>query len=282
MRRVNFISFAVLLMMAFPLNGQAQFLKKLNKALETVNKTLDDINQKLDPEKQSQQAVEKVVTEKKNEAVQTVTNVVNDAKQQAVNQVAEYVAPEFLVRISGNKVNVRKTPATSGEVMTQAGAGTLYEFVSEQDGWFEVKVPGCTENCYVSATVAAKVALAAVPRTDKGVVKTAGTDLVYQKTVNTSSYSLTSTYTITQGSQAGEVEASFNEQGAYSDGRFIPASENYYKGKQLGWCIVLDQQVSYDDTCEKLETPIVIYAADAAGRKIVVEGETYTLTRESY
>lgn len=203
-------------MMAFPLNGQAQFLKKLNKALETVNKTLDDINQKLDPEKQSQQAVEKVVTEKKNEAVQTVTSAVNDVKQQTVNQVA------------------------------------------------------------------AKVALAAVPRTDKGVVKTAGTDLLYQKTVNTSSYSLTSTYTITQGSQAGEVEASFNEQGAYSDGRFIPASENYYKGKQLGWCIVLDQQVSYDDTCEKLETPIVIYAADAAGRKIVVEGETYTLTRESY
>lgn len=62
-----------------------------------MNKTLDDINQKLDPEKQSQQAVEKVVTEKKNEAVQTVTNVVNDAKQQAVNQIAEYVAPEFLV-----------------------------------------------------------------------------------------------------------------------------------------------------------------------------------------
>lgn len=187
-------------MMAFPLNGQAQFLKKLNKALETVNKTLDDINQKLDPEKQSQQAVEKVVTEKKNEAVQTVTSAVNDVKQQTVNQVAEYVVPDFLVRISGNKVNVRKTPATSGEVMTQAG----------------------------------------------------------------------------------EVEASFNEQGAYSDGRFIPASENYYKGKQLGWCIVLDQQVSYDDTCEKLETPIVIYAADAAGRKIVVEGETCTLTRESY
>ena len=44
MKKMNLISLFILLMMAFPQTGQAQFLKKLNKALETVNKTLDDIN----------------------------------------------------------------------------------------------------------------------------------------------------------------------------------------------------------------------------------------------
>ena len=180
-------------------------------------------------------------------------------------------------------MNVRKTPTTSGEVVTQAGAGTLYEFVSEQDGWFEVKVPGSAENCYVSATVAAKVALATVPRTDKGIVKAADTDLIYQKTINTSKYSLIRSYTITQGSQAGEVEVYYNEHGAYADGRFTPVTENYYKGKQLGWCIVFDQMhTMFEENWEKMETPLIIYAADAVGRNIIVEGETYTLTRESY
>lgn len=283
MKKMKFISCLVLLMLAIPQTGNAQFLKKLGKALETVNQTLETINQTLDPEKKTQQAAEKVVEEKKAEATQAVTNVVNNATQTVAAKVAEYVAPEFLVHISGNKVNVRKTPTTSGEVVTQAGAGTLYEFVSEQDGWFEVKVPGSAENCYVSATVAAKVALATVPRTDKGIVKAAGTDLIYQKTENTSSYSLISSYTITQGSQAGEVEAYYNEHGAYADGRFIPAEEYYMKGKQLGWCIVLDQmQNTFSEEWEKMESPIVIYAADATGRKVVIAGETYTLTRESY
>lgn len=283
MRKMNLISLVILLMMAFPQTGQAQFLKKINKALETVNKTLDNINKQLDPEKNAQEEVQKVVTEKKAEATQTVTNAVNNATQTVATKVAEYVAPEFLVRISGNNVNVRKAPATTGEVVTQAAAGTLYEFVSEKDGWFEVKIPGNTENSYVSATVSAKVALAAVPRTDKGIVKAADTDLIYQKTENTSKYSLITSYTITQGSQAGEVEAYYNQRGAYADGRFIPASEYYLKGQQLGWCIVFDRiQNTFSEEYEKMEKPIVVYAADATGRKIVVAGETYTLTRESY
>lgn len=280
MKKMNLISLFILLMMAFPQTGQAQFLKKLNKALETVNKTLDDINKQLDPE--SQEKTQKAVTDKKNEAAQAVTNAVNNTAQQAATKVAAYVAPDFLVRISGNNVNVRKSPATTGEVVTQAAAGTLYEFVSEKDGWFEVKTSGSAENSYVSATVSAKVALAAVPRTDKGIVKAADTDLIYQKTVNTSKYSLITSYTITQG-QSGEVEAYCNERGAYTDGRFIPASEYYYKGKQLGWCIVFDQMhTMFSEEWEQMETPIVVYAADATGRKIVVAGETYTLTRESY
>lgn len=280
-KTTKIISLAALLIAGIPQNSDAQFLKRIEKALDTVNKTLENINQQLDPENQTQQAVEENVTEKKAEATQAVTNVVNNAAQKTTDKVAEYVAPEFLVRISGNKVNVRKSPSTSGEVLTQASAGTLYEFVSEKDGWFEVKIPGMTGNAYVSATVAAKQSLAALPRTDK-VVKAANTDLVYQKVENTSRYSLTTSYKITQGSKAGEVNCTCSSFGAYADGRFIPASEEYYKGTQLGWCIVLNQMRSYDDSWETMETPIMIYAVDAAGNKITVSGETFTLAREDF
>lgn len=280
-KTTKIISLAALLIAGVPQNSDAQILKKLNKALETVNKTLDNINQQLDPEKKAQ-TVEEAVTEKKAEVTQTVTNVVNTATQNVTDKVAEYVAPEFLVRISGNKVNVRKSPTTSGEVVTQASAGTLYEFVSEKDGWLEVKIPGMAENAYVSATVATKQSLAALPRTDKGIVKAADTDLIYQKVVNTSSYSMTTSYKITQGSKAGEVNCTCSSMGAYSDGRFIPATEESYKGTQLGWCIVLNQMMSYDESWETMETPIVIYAADATGQKITVDGETYTLAREDF
>lgn len=280
-KTTKIISLAALLIAGIPQNSDAQFLKRIEKALDTVNKTLENINQQLDPENQTQQAVEENVTEKKAEATQAVTNVVNNAAQKTTDKVAEYVAPEFLVRISGNKVNVRKSPSTSGEVLTQASAGTLYEFVSEKDGWFEVKIPGMTGNAYVSATVAAKQSLAALPRTDK-VVKAANTDLVYQKVENTSRYSLTTSYKITQGSKAGEVNCTCSSFGAYADGRFIPASEEYYKGTQLGWCIVLNQMKSYDDSWETMETPIMIYAVDAAGNKITVSGETFTLAREDF
>lgn len=280
-KTTKIISLAALLIAGIPQNSDAQFLKRIEKALDTVNKTLENINQQLDPENQTQQAVEENVTEKKAEATQAVTNVVNNAAQKTTDKVAEYVAPEFLVRISGNKVNVRKSPSTSGEVLTQASAGTLYEFVSEKDGWFEVKIPGMTGNAYVSATVAAKQSLAALPRTDK-VVKAANTDLVYQKVKNTSRYSLTTSYKITQGSKAGEVNCTCSSFGAYADGRFIPASEEYYKGTQLGWCIVLNQMKSYDDSWETMETPIMIYAVDAAGKKITVAGETFTLAREDF
>lgn len=280
-KTTKIISLAALLIAGIPQNSDAQFLKRIEKALDTVNKTLENINQQLDPENQTQQAVEENVTERKAEATQAVTNVVNNAAQKTTDKVAEYVAPEFLVRISGNKVNVRKSPSTSGEVLTQASAGTLYEFVSEKDGWFEVKIPGMTGNAYVSATVAAKQSLAALPRTDK-VVKAANTDLVYQKVENTSRYSLTTSYKITQGSKAGEVNCTCSSFGAYADGRFIPASEEYYKGTQLGWCIVLNQMKSYDDSWETMETPIMIYAVDAAGNKITVSGETFTLAREDF
>lgn len=280
-KTTKIISLAALLIAGIPQNSDAQFLKRIEKALDTVNKTLENINQQLDPENQTQQAVEENVTERKAEATQAVTNVVNNAAQKTTDKVAEYVAPEFLVRISGNKVNVRKSPSTSGEVLTQASAGTLYEFVSEKDGWFEVKIPGMTGNAYVSATVAAKQSLAALPRTDK-VVKAANTDLVYQKVENTSRYSLTTSYKITQGSKAGEVNCTCSSFGAYADGRFIPASEEYYKGTQLGWCIVLNQMRSYDDSWETMETPIMIYAVDAAGNKITVSGETFTLAREDF
>lgn len=280
-KTTKIISLAALLIAGIPQNSDAQFLKRIEKALDTVNKTLENINQQLDPENQTQQAVEENVTEKKAEATQAVTNVVNNAAQKTTDKVAEYVAPEFLVRISGNKVNVRKSPSTSGEVLTQASAGTLYEFVSEKDGWFEVKIPGMTGNAYVSATVAAKQSLAALPRTDK-VVKAANTDLVYQKVKNTSRYSLTTSYKITQGNKAGEVNCTCSSFGAYADGRFIPASEEYYKGTQLGWCIVLNQMKSYDDSWETMETPIMIYAVDAAGNKITVAGETFTLAREDF
>lgn len=132
------------------------------------------------------------------------------------------------------------------------------------------------------ATAAAKQSLAALPRTDKGIVKAADTDLVFQKVENTSKYSLTTSYKITQGSKAGEVNCTCSSFGAYSDGRFIPASEEYYKGMQLGWCIVLNQMMSYDDSWETMETPIMIYAVDAAGNKITVAGETFTLAREDF
>lgn len=94
----------------------------------------------------------------------------------------EYKVPAKVVVITKQDVNIRKAPQTSAAVVEKASTGTMYELISQQGSWYEVKDIKTGNNVYVSATVGRLATGNQISRTDKGLVeKEEYTDFIYQK-----------------------------------------------------------------------------------------------------
>lgn len=65
----------------------------------------------------------------------------------------EYKIPAKVVVITKQDVNIRKAPQTSAAVVEKASTGAMYELISQQGSWYEVKDIKTGNNVYVSATV---------------------------------------------------------------------------------------------------------------------------------
>lgn len=270
-KTVKIISLAALFAVGFPQNSDAQLFEKLGKALGTVNKTLETINK----------ALGTTTTEEQTTATKQ-NNQVGSTVQETTTQQATYEMPQAIVYVSKKNVNVRKSPSTSGEVLTTASTGMAYEFVAEEGDWFQVKALGTGDVCYISKTVAQKINTSSLARTDQNILLDENSDYVYQKTENTSSYSLISSYKPMPGKQAGEVKCDYSSYGAYSDGRSMLGENVTYYGKQLGWCLWFDKSGFDEESLETMETPLLIFAYDASGRAIIVNGEGFTKVKEDF
>ena len=83
----------------------------------------------------------------------------------------EYKIPAKVVVITKQDVNIRKAPQTSAAVVEKASTGAMYELISQQGSWYEVKDIKTGNNVYVSATVGRLATGNQISRTDKGLVE---------------------------------------------------------------------------------------------------------------
>lgn len=282
-KTTKIISMVALLAVGCPQNSDAQFLKKLGKALETIDKVLSTTttDQNATAKQNADASTPSTVSSQTGKAVSAVQNIAEKVNNAATQQVA-YKMPQAIVYVNKKNVNVRKSPSTSGEVLTTASTGMAYEFVGEEGDWFQVKSLGTGDVCYISKTVAQKISTSSLARTDQNILLSENSDYTYQKTENTSSYSLIRSYKPMPGKQAGEVKCDYSSYGAYSDGRSIMGENVTYYGKQLGWCLWFDKSGFDEESLETMETPLLIFAYDASGRAILVNGEGFTKVKEDF
>ena len=71
------------------------------------------------------------------------------------------------------------------------------------------------------------------------------------------------------------IYASLSTTTADTSGR-MRSYENYYKGKQMGWYIVLDEETDYEGTVQsKLDKPILVFRESSGKAGIYIQGIYY-------
>lgn len=185
--------------------------------------------------------------------------------------------PKNLIAVVKPNVNVRQAANASAAVVMKAPFGTVFEMVSRQPGWYEVKEAFTGKKGYISASVTKLRSIddnVYYPETNGVVGVVSGFD--YENVSKKQNSETTRTYTLKVQKEGSDVVlASLSTSTADTSGR-MRTYENYYKGKQMGWYIVLTEETDYEGVVqEKLDTPIIIFK-DADGRSgICVQGVYY-------
>lgn len=190
----------------------------------------------------------------------------------------EVSLPNQLVAVTKPNVNVRQAPNNTARILSKASLGTVYELVSNKAGWCEVKEAVTGKTVYISATMAKifNKESSSYPKTEYLAGGTEDDPAQYEHTKNTSKTSTTETYSFwTEDSKKNTVFANLNILTADTQGR----SRGYdysYKGKQMGWYVVLDEEIDLDGNVgEKLEKPIIVYWNYSGKSGIFVDGVYY-------
>ncbi|WP_455614098.1 SH3 domain-containing protein [Bacteroides congonensis] len=183
--------------------------------------------------------------------------------------------PKFLVAVTKPNVNVRQAPNSSATVVTKAPLGTVFEMVSKQTGWYEVKEALTGKKGYISASVSKLC-----PDTDPYYPRTTD-DIVDITEFENISKRQNSETTVTYGFRSKDkmktniIYASLSTTTADTSGR-MRSYENYYKGKQMGWYIVLDEETDYEGTVQsKLDKPILVFRESSGKAGIYIQGIYY-------
>lgn len=183
--------------------------------------------------------------------------------------------PKFLVAVTKPNVNVRQAPNSSATVITKASLGTVFEMVSKQTGWYEVKEAWTGKKGYISASVSKLC-----PDSDPYYPNTTD-DIVDITEFENISKRQNSETTATYGFHSKDkmktniIYASLSTTTADTSGR-MRTYENYYKGKQMGWYIVLDEETDYEGTVQsKLDKPIVVFRESSGKAGIYIQGMYY-------
>ena len=185
--------------------------------------------------------------------------------------------PKFLVAVTKPNVNVRQAPNSSATVITKAPLGTVFEMVSKQTGWYEVKEALTGKKGYISASVSKLCPNDAsyYPKTTEDVVRLESNP-GYMNVIKKPNSETTATYVFWFKEQNSDVVyASLSTSTADTSGR-MRSYENYYKGKQMGWYIVLNEETDYEGTVQgKLEKPILVFKSSINPTDIYVQGVCY-------
>lgn len=183
--------------------------------------------------------------------------------------------PKFLVAVTKPNVNVRQAPNSSATVITKAPLGTVFEMISKQTGWYEVKEAVTGKKGYISASVSKLC-----PDTDPYYPRTTD-DIVDITEFENISKKQNSETTVTYGFRSKDnkktniIYASLSATTADTSGR-MRSYENYYKGKQMGWYIILDEETDYEGTVQnKLDKPILVFRESSGKAGIYIQGVYY-------
>lgn len=193
----------------------------------------------------------------------------------------EYKIPEKVVVITKQNVNVRQAPQTSSAVIEKASSGAMYELVSQQGSWYEVKDVKTGKNAFISTTVGRVSAGNQITRTDKGLVEpNDNTQFIYQKRETISGGERTTSYSFYQKQEKNFIYAMVSQTTISTSGQMF-TNELYYRGKQMGWYLFFDEVVDMDGEIQnKLDTPIVVFSNGTQGA--IINGVTYKKTRNEF
>ena len=193
----------------------------------------------------------------------------------------EYKIPAKVVVITKQDVNIRKAPQTSAAVVEKASTGAMYELISQQGSWYEVKDIKTGNNVYVSATVGRLATGNQISRTDKGLVeKEESTDFIYQKQKKMQNGEQTTSYAFYQKQEKNIIYATVSQTTASMTGSMF-TQEVYYKGKQMGWYLLFNETIDMDGAVQsQLEQPVIVFANGSQG--VIINGESYKKVSNSF
>ena len=182
--------------------------------------------------------------------------------------------PKTLVVVVKPNVNVRQSPNPSAPVVSKAQLGTVYELVSKQTGWYEVKEALSGKKAYVASSV---VKLCPdsdyrYPKTTEGIVGLEG-NAGYVHTTKKQNSEEIATYAFWTKEQVPNVVLiSLSTSVADTSGR-MRSYENYYKGKQMGWYIAITEETDYEGAVlNKLDEPILVFKEANGNSGIYIKG----------
>lgn len=87
----------------------------------------------------SENSVEKQIKEVKETAIATSTKTVNQKEQEIANKKEEEGFKSLVIAKVHDYVNVRSIPSEDGEILGKLYDKSVGEFLSEQDGWYEIQ-----------------------------------------------------------------------------------------------------------------------------------------------
>lgn len=153
--------------------------------------------------------------------------------------------------------------------------------VGRKGEWYEAKNVKNQETVYLSTSVSNLVEGRFLPRTDKGLVEADSyTKFVYQKKTALTNKETISSYAFYQNKEKDVVYTTLSLTENSVSGRSF-TTELYYKGKQMGWYLLFDEQVDMDGAfMNKLDQPIVVFSKAPQG--IIVNGEFYAKTNNEF
>lgn len=193
-----------------------------------------------------------------------------------------YHIPETAVIITKQQVNIRQSPTTSAEIVDKVSAGTLYELIGKTGSWYEVKDVKSQKTVYVSTSASRLVEGRFLPRTDKGLVEQNDyTNFVYKKMTTQKDSESIASYTFYQKDEKNVVYATLSFTVNTISGRSF-TTESCYKGKQMGWYLLFDEQIDIIEgsLMDKLDQPIVVFSKSPQG--VIVNGEFYEKMKNEF
>lgn len=187
------------------------------------------------------------------------------------------VIPKYLIVVTKPNVNLRQAPNSTGAIVMKAPIGTVFEMVSKQPGWYEVKEAWAGKQAFISASVAKqRIGNDSIyTMSSESIVGLPEAPYMFENIHKTKNSETITTYTISaQEKNSNIVDVSLSTTYADTSGRMRTDEQNY-KGKKMGWYVVLTEEIDYEKNVNKMEQPILIFKESTGKSGIYVQGTYY-------
>lgn len=189
-----------------------------------------------------------------------------------------FKAPEKLVQVTKSNVNIREAGNPSAPVLYKAPMGTVFEFVSQNGQWYEVKEAVTGKIVYVSSTVSQILS-----EDNENYYHTlelnladSGIEYAVMKSDKDGEVKIAYTFEYCKNNQLGEcLKATQSIRFTSMSGR-SRTNETTYLGYQKGWYLEFLYTEDYEGNLTKLEKPMIFYGAGMWSRILNNDGVDYS------